>query len=143
MKKLLIVFTMILLVASGSALAQSWKTANQSTVSWDAVTLTADDTPIAEGEITYRVWLANATTDPAKANPVVAGEGIAATSYTITLGVEGRFFAGVQAVRTVDGEVVGESEMSWSDDPLVTTDGKTFGLRYFLPPGQAKKLRIE
>ena len=140
MKKLVLIAALVLIASP--VFGQAWHTANQASLAWDAVTTnTAGD--VLTGDITYSVYLVNATTDPNKANPALVAEGIVATGLTVTLGTEGRFLAGVRAVRSIDGEVVAESEMSWSDDPLVVLDGKTFGLRYFLPPGQAKKLRIE
>ena len=140
MKKLVLITT-LLLITTG-AWAQAWHTANQASLAWDAVT-TSTVGDVLTGDITYSVYLVNAVTDPNKTNPALVAEGIVATGLTVTLGTEGRFLAGVKAVRSIDGEVVAQSEMSWSDDPLVVLDGKTFGLRYFLPPGQAKKLRIE
>jgi hypothetical protein len=131
MKKLVLVAALVLV--AGLAFAQQWHTANQATVKWDSV---------GDG-IVYDVWLVDSKTDPDKTNPAVIGTDVDATTFLITLNVEGRYFAGVQAKRYVDGELVGVSEMSWSDDPLVCLDGNTFGLRYFIPPGQAKKLRVE
>ena len=131
MKKLAIVIALILITSA--AFAQQWHTANQTTVAWDS----------AGDGIVYDIWLSNATTDPGKTNPVKIGEDIAELRYTITLNVEGRYFAGAQSKRYVDGELVGASDIAWSDDPEVCFEGKTFGLRYFVPPGQAKKLRIE
>ena len=141
MKKLLIVLFVMLLAASG-AWAQTWHTANQTSVRWDAVTQNTSG-ELLTGELTYSLYLANAVTDPSKANPSLVAEGITETRYTITLNVEGKFFAGIKAVRSVDGEIVGESEMSWSDDPLVVFEGNTFGLRYFLPPAGAIGFGIE
>jgi len=135
MKKTIVMLVAMSFFFAVAVGAQQWHTANQATVAWE-------DTNEMDG-IVYDVWLANSKTDPGKTNPVVIGTDIEATTFLITLNVEGRYFAGVQAKRYVDGELVGVSEMSWSDDPLVCLDGKTFGLRYFVPPGQAKKLRIE
>jgi len=132
MKKIMMLVAMLFLFV-GAVGAQQWHTANQATVAWDSV---------GDG-IVYDVWLANSQTDPAKTNPVVIGTDIEVTTFLITLNVEGRYFAGVQSKRYDEGELVGTSDIAWSDDPLVCLDGKTFGLRYFVPPGQAKKLRIE
>ena len=132
MKKIMMLVAMSFLFAVAVG-AQQWHTANQATVAWEAV--------VGDG-IVYDVLLANSQTDPDKTNPVVIGTDVSETSFTVTLGVEGRYFAGVQAKRYVDDETL-VSEISWSDDPLVCLDGNTFGLRYFIPPGQAKKLRVE
>jgi hypothetical protein len=122
-----------------------WKTANQATVSWDGVTTLVHEDgrpiPIPEGdEIRYKVYLANAKTDPNKTNPaLITPEAITTTEYTFTLGVEGSFFVGVKSIQysKVEGTMVpvGESPIAWSSNPEDSENGKTFGVRYFLPPG--------
>lgn len=133
---------MILLLISGIALAQTWHTANQATVAWDAVTTIDNGDPLpATDTIEYVVFLSNAITDPNKDNPVE----VATTTdleQLITLNVEGSYFVGVKAVRKIaDGTNVGESAVAWSDDPQYVLNGETFGLRYFLPPAAPGNLR--
>jgi len=137
MKKrwLIVPFLLVFLVA-GLALAQTWHTANQATVAWDAVTVPADST------VEYIVYLSNAVTDPNKDNPAE----VATTTdldQLITLNVEGSYFVGVKSRRilTADGTNVGESDISWSDDPTRVQNGETFGLRYFIPPDAPGNLR--
>jgi hypothetical protein len=130
------VLIVVMLFVAGIALAQTWHTANQATVAWDAVAVPAGST------VEYVVYLANAVTDPNKDNPVE----IAVTTdleQLITLNVEGSYFAGVKARRilTADGSNVGESEVAWSDDPQYCLNGETFGLRYFVPPAAPGNLR--
>lgn len=142
MKKrwLIIPFLVVFLVA-GVALAQTWHTANQATVAWDAVLLDNGDPIPPTDTIEYVVYLSNAITDPDKNNPVE----VATTTNTeqlITLNVEGSYFVGVKAVRKIaDGTNVGESVVAWSDDPQYVQNGETFGLRYFLPPAAPNQLR--
>jgi hypothetical protein len=138
MKKrwLIIPILLVLLVLGGLALAQTWHTANQATVAWDAVAVPAGST------VEYVVYLANAVTDPNKDNPAE----VAVTTDTdqlITLNVEGSYFVGVKSRRilTADGTNVGESDISWSDDPTRVLNGETFGLRYFVPPDAPSNLR--
>jgi hypothetical protein len=53
------------------------------------------------------------------------------------MNVEGRYFLGVKAVRTVDGSVVSESAISWSDD-AAATNSNPFGVQFYKvpnPPG--------
>jgi hypothetical protein len=124
------------LVLGGLALAQTWHTTNQATVAWDAVPVPAGST------VEYVVYLANATTDPDKTNPVE----IATTTdldQLITLNVEGSYFVGVKARRILDadGSNVGESTVAWSDDPQYCQNGETFGLRYFVPPDAPVNMR--
>ena len=141
MKRILVGLFMMLLFGS-VVWAQTWHTANQTSVSWSAVTHSTTGDPLTD-DITYKLYLANAVTDPDKSTPSLIVEGVVDTRYTITLGVEGRFFVGIKAVRSIDGEVVAEGEMSWSDDPLVVANGQTFGIRYFLPPAEVVGLGIE
>ncbi len=129
------------LMMGAQASAFDWHTANQITVAWEAVTTKTDGTPLAADDtVEYVVYLANAISDPDKANPTQVWRG-AATEAVITLGVEGEFLAGVKAIRKIaDGTEVGESVIAWSDEPLYTND-KTFGLRYFLPPAAIQGLK--
>ena len=126
---------------AGIALAQTWHTANQATVAWDAVLLDNGDPIPPTDTIEYVVYLSNAITDPDKINPVE----VATTTnleQLITLNVEGSYFVGVKAVRKIaDGTNVGESTVAWSDDPQYVQNGQTFGLRYFLPPAAPREIR--
>lgn len=135
----LIVFVM---VAASLAFAQVWHTANQATIGWDAVTTIEGGAPLPAGDtIEYVVYLSNAITDPGKDNPVEVAT-LTDLTQLITLNTEGRYFVGVKAVRKIqDGTEVGESEVSWSDNPQVVLNGDTFGLRYFLPPSGPVNVR--
>lgn len=104
-----------------------WHTANQTTVGWNAV-------EVSTGTVEYVVYLANAVTDPDKANPVEVGK-TAELQHTVTLNTDGRYFIGVQSTTVVDGETVAKAQaVSWSDDPAVTQDGVIFGVQYFKVP---------
>lgn len=99
-----------------SAAAVEWHTANSTRVGWDAVTKSSDGSVTFDpAEITYQVYIVNSATDPQKTNPVKIGAPISGTEETITLNVEGRYIAGVSAIRTVDGTRIGESDIAWSD----------------------------
>ena len=141
-KKVMLGLLGFMLVAT-LAWAQPWHTANQVTVAWDAVTTDENGQPLdmTEATVAYKLYLVNARTDPNKTNPVELAQ-VAETTYTLTLGTEGRYYFGVAAVRvTVDeGNVVGAASIAWSDDTTLTDS--PFGLRYFVPPGQAKQVRI-
>ena len=142
MKKLLAIGLVLALLFPLQALAQTWHTANQTTVGWGAVTTLSDGTDIPSGDVVkYQVYLANAKTDPNKANPTLVGE-VETLQETITLNVEGNYFVGVKARRYIvnpdsSQELVGEASISWSDDPTYAANGEDFGLRYFLPPAAA------
>lgn len=143
MKRKIAVFSVLLvLFLAGFAIAQTWHTANQATVAWDAVTTIDNGDPLPPTDtIEYVVYLSNAITDPNKDNPVE----IARTTNTeqlITLNVEGSYFVGCKAIRKIaDGTEVGESVVAWSDDPQYVLNGQTFGLRYFMPPSAPNNLR--
>ncbi len=141
LNKLSIIFLILFLTFSVTAFSQEWHTANQITITWDAVTEMHGGVAVPETDIIeYRVYLSNVITDPDKTNPVeidVTGD----TSYTVTLTDE-KCFIGLQTIRKfADGEVLGESIIGWTDDPAICLDGHTFGVRYFLPPMVATGLR--
>ncbi len=140
-RKISLFVVLLVLFLAGIALAQTWHTANQATVAWDAVLLDNGDPIPPTDTIEYVVYLSNAITDPNKLNPVE----VATTTnleQLITLNVEGSYFVGVKAVRKIaDGTNVGESTVAWSDDPQYVQNGQTFGLRYFLPPAAPREIR--
>lgn len=140
-RKISLFVVLLVLFLAGIALAQTWHTANQATVAWDAVLLDNGDPVPPTDTIEYVVYLSNAITDPDKNNPVE----VATTTnleQLITLNVEGSYFVGVKAVRKIaDGTNVGESTVAWSDDPQYVQNGQTFGLRYFLPPAAPREIR--
>jgi len=144
-EKTLVIFLFIALVGlflAALANAQTWHTANQVTLEWDAVTLIdLDGTPLpADNTVEYEVFSANAM-DPDKTGAISLGK-TTATQRIITLDVEGSFFLGVKAFRKIaDGTVVGESEVAWSDNPMYAQNGVPFGVRYFLPPVAPMNLR--
>lgn len=137
--KVVSLITVLIFLAVQPAWAITWVTANQSTVQWDAVTADIDGDPIAPGtHVEYKVFMANAITDPGHANPSEVAQ-VTATEHTITLGVKGSYHVGVQALHIEDGtnEQLAESSVAWSDDPASTQDvdgdgnGDPFGIRFF------------
>ena len=119
-----------LFFVTGAAYGQTWHTANQATMAWDAVTQLSNGDPIPVGDIVkYKVWLKNAV---AGGDPTELGE-IAELEYTITLNTEGKYFVGVSALRySKDNVLLNESAISWSDMAECTAAGP-FGIQYFLP----------
>jgi hypothetical protein len=149
MKKRIIISSVAITLAFlvGLAWAITWHTANKATLVWDPVTTLEDGTtPIPAGStIKYVTYIANAITDPNKANPVVVPtsaecDGVA-TQCTVTFNTEGRFFMGVKAERYVNNEKVSESILAWADDPQYAQDGVGFGAQYFLPVSAPGGLR--
>lgn len=136
MKKSIIIFAVIASLIAAPAWAVDWVTANQTTVAWDPVVKSADGTvTFGVGEITYSVYLANAITDPNKANPAKVRT-IPDTQTTLTLNTEGKYFVGVSAVRTVSGSLIGESAIAWSSEAT-----PAFGIQFFVIPGPPSGLR--
>ena len=134
-KSIAFLFGFGFLLYTALGLGQEWHTANQFTVTWDAVTEMQGGYAIPETDIIeYRLYLSNAITDLDKTNPAeidVTGD----TSYVITLVNEGQYFVGLQTIRKLaNGDVIGESIIGWTDDPAIVLDGVTFGIRHFLPP---------
>ncbi|MBV6343790.1 hypothetical protein [Candidatus Magnetobacterium casense] len=133
MKKILLVLVCLFLMV-GVANAQSWITANQATVGWDAVA------PVATGDvIKYQVYTRVGTSG---AGSPVGGE-ITATQTAITFNVEGRYFVGVKAIRYPLGETVGIPSVttSWSNDASVCAAAGPFGIVYFAAPPVVQGLR--
>lgn len=125
MKKLLLVLAVILLPVI--TMGQTWHTANQVTVAWDAVP------PIAIGDvIKYQVY----TKTSIGGIPVKVDGEITSTSSTITFSQEGRYFIGVQTMRYPTGETVGipSVKTAWSDVAVDCASAGPFGIVYYVPP---------
>jgi hypothetical protein len=118
-----------------------WRSTNQATIAWDAVTTLDDGSALPAGHtVKYRVYLSNAVTDPEKSNPALLGE-TDQLEYTITLNTEGKYYAGVQSVRYDENTVeVGTSVINWSDTNGEMTPNP-FGLIHYLPPAAPVNLR--
>ena len=128
---------LFLMIVASEVVAQEWHTANQTTIAWDISDGSTVDPPIPQDQISYYVYLVNYDTDPSKTNPTRIGTATVPT-FTVTLNTHGRYLVGVSAIRTVDGEVVGESDKSWSD-----AANPAFGIRYFNPPPQPGGLKVQ
>ena len=142
MKKLFGVAILILAVCflAGGAQAQIWYPANQATVAWDPVTTIDNGSPLPAGDvIKYHLW-ATPSINMTKANPTDMGTTEAA-QMTLSFPTEGRYFLGVQTERWVAGAMESSSIIAWSDDQNVCADAKTFGVKYYLPPGVAHGLK--
>ena len=132
MKKTLIIALSILFFAT-AAFAAVYITANQKLVSWDAVKYATDGTtPIPVDQVSYRIYVANALTDPNHANPAKIANNITGTSYLVTLNIEGRYDVGVSAVRTVNGLEINESPITWSN---ISGVPDPWGIQYFMQIG--------
>ena len=133
MKRLIIILAILLLAAP--AMAQSWYTANQVTLAWDAVpkVLTTDSAN------KYQVYSRN---DLVSLGTKVGAE-ITATQLLISLTVEGRYYLGVKAIRFPAGETTGIPSIgtAWSN-VAADTNNNPFGVLYFVAPGFPGGLRL-
>jgi len=138
MKKLSLIIVCILAMVAMASFANAEVTfhnANEVTVAWDAVTTDVDGDPVT-GTVQYRIYLANADTDPDKTNPIIVLDNITDVSAIITLSVKGRFFIGVQAV--LDDL---ESVINWGDEIENQETVELFGLRFAVPPHAPKNIK--
>lgn len=141
-RKYLSLFVVVLVLSiPGFVSCQEWITANQVTVVWDPVTKFDNGQPIpADDIIEYIVYLVRSS-DIEKVDPVAIWTADS-TEYTITLGVEGRWFVGLQTLRKdSSGTILSRSIVGWSDDPLIVSEGRVFGLCYYLAPAPISNLR--
>ena len=141
MKKFIFI-VMFILMTIGFAEAQTWYSANQKTVAWDAVTALADGSPIpADSSVQYRVFIAPST---ATGEDQKIEMGIATgTNYLITLTTQGRYWVGIRSELVSNSVVVAQSAISWSDDSSKVPNGQTWGLSSFTAPAGTKGLRTQ
>lgn len=124
--KILAVLAAVFFVV-GVAYGLTWHTTNQFSIAWDPVTST-------EGTISYKVYIANAVTDPTKANKVEAqGSPTDNTNITLTLNTQGQYYVGVSTVLTLpDNTKIESQDINWSDDPAGNQTNEAFGIRYYV-----------
>lgn len=136
MRKRLMLFLVLCFVVlfAPTAIAQTWYTANQATVAWDAVA------PIAAGDtIKYQIYIRTGTTGDGTA----VGAEVTTTQTTVTFSAEGRYFLGVKTIRYPQGETVGipSTNTAWSNVAGDCSAAGPFGIKYFVAPGSAGGLR--
>ena len=133
MKKLLIII--VVLCMAGVANAQTWYTANQVTLAWDAVpkVLTTDQAN------KYQVYSRN---DLVSLGTKIAGE-ITATQLLISFSVEGQYYLGVESIRYSAGSTVGVPSLTkaWSNN-AADTNNAPFGVSYLIRPAITGGLRL-
>lgn len=135
MKRLVTIIGIFALLCS-PAFALDWTTANQSTVGWDAVTVNTEGNPFPVGDtIEYDVFLVRESSTDRDADRIKKGT-TAAIQYVLTFDQEGRWLAGIQAIRTPiaspDDKI--KSSIIWSDSIDVTFVPVPFGFIYFSSP---------
>ena len=140
MKKIMLFLIMFLILFASSVYAQTWWTANQVTVAWDAV-----EPSQPTDTISYYVYLkfvqtneqlGDIDTDNGKAFLEVAD-----TQVTISFSVEGKYYVGVATKRLVEDGTVITTEINWSDINGESTPNP-FGVSFYVTPNIPKNLRV-
>ena len=128
---------LILILLATTVSAQTWHTANQVTLAWDAVPqVQPTDSPNR-----YQVYIKFQNADAA---PVAIGSEIEATQQAVSFGSEGRYYLCVDAARYPQGETVPvRSELACSHNAADTASGTPFGVKYFVNPGKPHGLRLQ
>jgi len=133
MKKFALILGILFLASTG--FAQTWYTANQVTLAWDAVpkVLTTDQAN------KYQVYSRN---DLVSLGTKIGSE-ITATQLVISFSTEGRYYLGVESIRYPIGETVGIPSLTkaWSN-VAADTNNSPFGVMFFTAPAQPSVLRL-
>ena len=146
-----IALALAILLMATTAMAQTWYTANQVTLAWDAVPMpicgpgTANP-PIcptpngpAVGTMKYQVYSRN---DLVSLGTKIGGE-ITATQLLISFTNWGNYYLGVESIVYYSGQTVGikSATKSWSNMAEVTNNNP-FGVMFFAAPGGVGGLRL-
>ena len=121
----------------------TWHQVNEVTIAWDAVTKLVNGSDIPEGDLArYKVFVA----EPGKKEEKFDMGETEFLEFTLGLPKEGRFFAGVQALRyRVINEVltfISGSTIAWSDTDE-DTNNNPFGIVFYFKPAGPLNLRKE
>lgn len=133
--KTLIAVLAVMLFSTG-AFAQTWNTANQVTLAWDAV---PKEKPTDQPNKYHVYTKAGSPT----ATPQKAGAETIATQQAVTFATEGRYYLCVGAIRYPQGETVGipSSRLACSDIAADTATG-AFGVVYYVAPAAPGGLKL-
>jgi len=119
-----------------------WTTANQVTVAWSPVITLANGLVVPPGdEIYYEVYSVPETGDKS-IDRIFIGE-TNETEYVVTFAEEGYYFIGVKSVRVRDVKKISVSGFAWSDNPAAVKNGVTFGVVYFISPGEPGGMEVK
>jgi hypothetical protein len=113
-----------------------WNTANQVTLTWDAVPKVAATDQANKYQVYTKAGSPTAT-------PQKVGSEITATQQAVTFTVEGRYYLCVGSIRYPQGETVGipSSRLACSDIAADTQSG-AFGVVYYVAPAPPGGLRL-
>jgi Zn-dependent protease with chaperone function len=134
-KFLQVLLILVLVLIAAPAFSQTWVTANQVTLAWNAVPKVQPTDQDNKYQVYTKVGVAG--------TPQKVGVEIIATQQAITFSAEGRYFLCAQAVRYPQGETVGiPSTISCSDVAVNVQGGVPFGVVYFVAPAGPGGLRL-
>ena len=134
-KSLCIALLIGLLITPALSQEIDWTVANEITVGWDEVTTTVEGNAVPEEDlIKYELFLVDANSTTRFSDRILVGE-TELLRYTYTFPSEGKWIAGVRAVRVIADypDQISTSIISWSDGDHVGEAGK-FGFLYFVAP---------
>jgi len=135
MKRLFFILLILIFAAPAIVHAQTWYTANQVTLAWDAVpkVLATDQAN------KYQVYSRN---DLVSLGSKIGGE-ITATQLVVSFTVEGRYYLGVESIRYPVGATVGSKSATkaWSN-VAADTANNPFGVTFFAAPGGVVGLKL-
>lgn len=129
-----------ILLMAGVCQAQTWHNVNQFTCTWNVVTTDIDGDPLpADGVLHYKLYLANADTDPDKVNPIEVVD-VTVLEATITLNTKGRYYIGVQAVWVYTDNSTLADAINWADKIENQEGYDLWAIRHHVSPKPPKGL---
>jgi hypothetical protein len=134
--KVFFIASILSVVLAGPVFGLTWTVANQKTIAWNAVTLNVEGTAIPTGDtLEYDLYVVKSTSTDKAADKIKLGT-TETLEYTLTFPSEGRWLAGIQAIRipAVSPEDRLFSELIWSDVVDVALVPVPFGFIYFANP---------
>jgi hypothetical protein len=140
MKRFFIAILSIALFSGAATADINWITTNQITVHWDAVTTLENGDALPAGDVIRYLVYAVEYPDGDRSAPVVIND-VDTTDAVITLSSEGKYIWGVRPVRFIEGELVSQGGISWSDDTTKTQDGGQIGIQHYIAPMSVGGLR--
>ncbi len=138
MKKLFMIVCLIFCLSTQVYAIDNWYVANEKTIEWTAPASLVNGDPIpTDNVIEYAIYISTDKSDPIEV--AITSE----TSYTIAFDIEGDWLIGVEAIRKVNDQVVSKSQIAWSDMAEYCENGVTFGVRYYVPVEEVKRLKVK
>lgn len=131
-----IIAVLAVMLFSTGAFAQTWNTANQVTLAWDAVPKEKQTDQPNKYQVYTKAGSPTAT-------PQKYGAETIATQQSVTFATEGRYYLCVGAIRYPQGETIGipSARLACSDIAADTATG-AFGVVYYVAPAAPGGLKL-